>query len=328
MSIKISGTTVIDDSRNINSVGILTVGTGSSRVTLNGITGIASVGSGVTMNGNNGNVSISGILTVGQLSVPISVISFDPGVGSTTVELSSNIILNFNQTVGFGTTGFFEIKTGLNTTGGTLVESLGVSSSRVTLTNGGRRLTVDPTINFGFTSSFYVTMSAGFVGANGSNFAGINTVGSGITYSFTTKSLALGDSYEGGFLICKASPVRWVVSPSSSEVSRNWYSRNDANTTAQSVSGCTGWFVPSCAQLQNPGYVCRTYWDSYTATSYYSNTENSTYWAWSINLSTGLPQSPLGFWPPGVPNPVSPFGIICGGKAGSLPIRSFRCVSY
>jgi hypothetical protein len=33
------------------------------------------------------------------------------------------------------------------------------------------------------------------------------------TYDFTTADAALGDSYEGGFLICKASPLRWVVSP-------------------------------------------------------------------------------------------------------------------
>ena len=111
MAIKISGTTVIDDSRNINSVGISTVGAGSSGVTLNGITGIVSVGSGITMNGNTGDINISGILTVGQLSVPVSIISFDPPVGSTTVGLTSNIIINFNQTVGFGTTGFFEIRT-------------------------------------------------------------------------------------------------------------------------------------------------------------------------------------------------------------------------
>jgi hypothetical protein len=80
------------------------------------------------------------------------------------------------------------------------------------------------------------------------------------TYDFTTADAALGDSYEGGFLICKASPLRWVVSPYSAEVSRNWYLRNDANTTAQSVSGCTGWFVPTRSQLQNPGYCCRSFW--------------------------------------------------------------------
>jgi hypothetical protein len=311
MAIKISGTTVIDDSRNINSVGISTVGAGSSRVTLNGITGIVSVGSGVTINGNTGDINISGILTVGQLSVPISVISFDPVVGSTAVGVTSNIIINFNQTVGLGTTGFFQIRTGLNTTGGTLVESLGVSSSRVTLTNGGRRLTVDPTSNFGFTSSFYVTMSSGFVVANGSNFAGINTVGTAQTYFFTTKAVETGDSYEGGFLICKASPVRWIVSPYSAEVSRTWYLRNDADTTAQSVSGCTGWFVPTVSQLQNPGYSCRSFWGPspcYSSTNYWSSTERFVSGAWVVDFNLG--------------------GATSLTKSDTLCVRAFRCVTY
>jgi hypothetical protein len=313
MAIKISGTTVIDDSRNINSVGISTVGAGSSRVTLNGITGIASVGSGITMNGNTGDINISGILTVGQLSVPISVSSFDPAIGSTSVGLSSNIILNFNQTVGLGTTGFFQIRTGLNTTGGTLVESLGVSSSRLTLGNGGRRVTVDPTSNFGFNSSFYVTMSSGFVVANGSNFAGINTVGTAQTYFFTTRSVALGDPYEGGFLICKASPLRWVVSPISAEVSRSWYLRNDANTTAQSVSGCTGWFVPTISQLQNPGYICRSFWGPspcYSSTHYWSSQEGGASGGCHVNFANGNAYF-SGF-----------------SKNNTCCVRAFRCVTY
>jgi hypothetical protein len=85
----------------------------------------------------------------------------------------------------------------------------------------------------------------------------------------------LGDSYEGGFLICKASPLRWVVSPYSAEVSRTWFLRNDANTTAQSVSGCTGWFVPTISQLQNPGYCCRSFWGPapcYSSMYYWSST--------------------------------------------------------
>ena len=72
---------------------------------------------------------------------------------------------------------------------------------------------------------------------------------------------ALGSSYEGGFLICKQAPnLRWVVSPRSTEVSRTWHSRNDANTTAQSVSGCTGWFIPTFDQANNPGGVCMSFW--------------------------------------------------------------------
>jgi hypothetical protein len=122
------------------------------------------------------------------------------------------------------------------------------------------------------------------------------------------KALALGDPYEGGYLICQASSVQWIVAPSSAEVSRDWYSRNDANIRAQQVSGCTGWFVPTCGQLQNPGYTCRTYWDSYsTSTSYWSSTETNSGNAWLVFL-TG--------------------GATINLKANTRCVRAFRCVSY
>ena len=39
---------------------------------------------------------------------------------------------------------------------------------------------------------------------------------------------------------------------------RQWYSRNDAVTCANSVSACGDWFIPTISQLQNPGFVCRS----------------------------------------------------------------------
>jgi hypothetical protein len=122
---------------------------------------------------------------------------------------------------------------------------------------------------------------------------------------------ALGSSYEGGFLICKASPLRWVVSPRSAEVSRNWYNRNDANTTAQSVSGCTGWFVPTISQLQNPGYICRSFWGPspcFSSNIYWSSTERDDTFACSVRFSGG--------------------GNPYHSKYGSYCVRAFRCVTY
>jgi hypothetical protein len=65
MAIKISGTTVIDDSRNIN-VGIATVGSGNSAITLseNNFSGI-----GITFNLPTGNCNCIGIVTSGGLSI-------------------------------------------------------------------------------------------------------------------------------------------------------------------------------------------------------------------------------------------------------------------
>ena len=113
----------------------------------------------------------------------------------------------------------------------------------------------------------------------------------------------------GGTVICASSNVAWIVAPASSQVSRTWYCRDDANTRSQQVSGCTGWFVPTISQLQNPGYICRTYWDSFSSATYWSSTSTSTGCAWATNFSAG-------------------FSFGSYGKNGTLCVRSFRCVTY
>lgn len=122
-------------------------------------------------------------------------------------------------------------------------------------------------------------------------------------------SCPLGSSIEGGRLVCKSSGVAWIVAFNTAEVSRTWYNRNDAVTRAQQVSGCTGWFVPTIGQLQNPGYACKTYWDSTTRIRYWSNTE-----------ATGSNACYVRFYE----------SIFSGNslKSDSFSIRAFRCVTY
>jgi hypothetical protein len=135
------------------------------------------------------------------------------------------------------------------------------------------------------------------------------------TYSFTTKSTVdVGDSYEGGYLLCKASPLRWVVSPYSAEVNRTWYNRDDSNTRAQQVTGCTGWFVPTCGQLQNPGQICRDFWGpspcwTEPGQGYWSSTEFNANVAWSAFISCSTAQA-------------------TNFKSNGAWVRSFRCVTY
>jgi hypothetical protein len=118
----------------------------------------------------------------------------------------------------------------------------------------------------------------------------------------------------GGNLICAASSVYWVVAPSAAEVVRDWYNRNDAITTAQSISGCTGWFIPSCAQLQNPGSNCVSYWEDVPPAPnlFWTNTEWSPNQAWMVDTSTGVA------WQGNTPL----------RKTNGRPVRAFRCVSY
>lgn len=89
-----------------------------------------------------------------------------------------------------------------------------------------------------------------------------------------------------GFLICCTPSRKWFVAPSCTQVGRGWYQREDAVTTANSLMGACGWFVPDLTQVGNPGYSCRSFWDSYTG-SYWSSTQYSSHQAWRTNFSNG-----------------------------------------
>ena len=314
---------------NARVTGILTIGTGS--ITLNGSTNIINVGTGLTLSSsgivagvitatsfvgsganltgiaNTANIRSDtitvGVLTATRLDVPPTPLTFSPAIGATGVSLSSNIVITFNQLIQKGT-GNITLRSG--SAGGTAFSTIGVSSSSVTISAG--EVTIDPPANIGFAVTTFVVVDAGA-------FSGITTTSINAlinTYSFTTLELSPGDSYEGGFLICKASPLRWVVSPYSAEVSRTWYNINDANTRAQAVSGCTGWFIPTISQLQNPGYCCRSFWGPSPC---YSVKE---YWSSSFHN----------------PNYAFLAYFIAGGadyhrrKPCTYCVRAFRCVTY
>ena len=118
----------------------------------------------------------------------------------------------------------------------------------------------------------------------------------------------LGSAACGGIVICGAANIGWILAPSSAEVLRSWNNINDANTRAQQVSGCTGWFVPTYGQLQNPGYTCRTYWDSYASWPYWSSTEGYATAAWIVDFFSG--------------------NVSYDFKTNSRCVRAFRCVTY
>jgi hypothetical protein len=261
MAIKVSGTTVIDDNRNI---------------------------SGST-------------LTATRLDVPPVPITFSPAIGANVIN-TSNIIITFDQSVSKGT-GNITLRSG--SAGGTVLQTIGVASSSVTISGGA--VTIDPPANIDTGLTIFVVVDAGA-------FSGLTTTSTSAlinTYSFTTASLTLGSSYEGGYLICGVSPLRWVVSPYNAEVSRIWASRNDANTRAQAVSGCTGWFVPTKSQLQNPGYLCRSFWGPSPC--------YSTYCYWAGVAATGENSAFVDM----TNNSVAYTSI-----NAPLCVRSFRCVTY
>jgi hypothetical protein len=128
---------------------------------------------------------------------------------------------------------------------------------------------------------------------------------------------------DGSRIICKAGGTAWIVAPNTTQVGQTW---NGTTTLLVGNKCCvcdwstlcsclisrgfnpSDWFVPSSAQLQNPGYVCRTQWDSFSATTYWSSTEVTDTGAYNVNFSNGI--------------------AIGDSKTGTCCVRAFRCVTY
>jgi hypothetical protein len=296
MAIKVGGTSIISDDKNISNVGIVTIGASSS--------GKLNVGSGVTATGD-GTLSIAGTVYAFDVVTPLKIDSFSPSDGSTNVSVNTDIRITFDKSIGIGSTGFVRIKVG----SGNDQDVYGVGSTFISRTDLNRTLVITPSQSFtkgvpGVANTITTIVDAGFI--DDPAFTGINTTGSNVTYSFEIEETLLGDAYEGGYLICVSGGTQWIVAPSSTEVTEGVGAFSSAATCAQTVTGCTGWFVPNGSRMLNPGFQCRQYWDTYSATWY-----GTSDWDGSrmtiVNMGTGA----------------------AGGTgAGSYPRRAFRCVTY
>lgn len=407
MAIKINSTTVIDDNRNISSVGVATIGSGSSITRINGNTGIVNVGTGITIEGIPGNISIAGTLTAAGFNIPTNVVSFSPSNNTTNQAVNlQSIVFTFDQVIGIATTGSIELKKGsptsvgfqtffvnniektnnysitirpssllpygtsvyavipknliqgtggflgINTLGGkdyvfNTVNTLSISqfSPGVGSTNVGVGTTITLTFNSapsrgigtitlqtssGTIIEQFNAESSNRISISGNNYIidptldlpgdttytliipnnaiipyeGLNV---GITsYSFTT-GFGLGSAFGGGVLICQSGGTRWVIAPNTADISASWYGRSSATTCAQQVSGCTGWFIPTRSQLQNPGSTCKQYW-SCCNTKYWSNEGLANNTAYAVCIQNNA--------------------IIDSYKYSAYRVRAFRCVSY
>ena len=251
------------------------------------------------------------INTYSFTTVDFAFSSINPANAATAIGVGTNITLTFTSPPTRGT-GTITLRSG--STSGSVIETFDAASSGQ-ISISGNNYIIDPTSNLGFTTSIHTIIPYNAI----AGYVGLNTAGAD-THSFTTDSPALGSSYEGGFLICKASPLRWVVSPYSAEVTRTWVLREDANTRSQAVSGCAGWFVPTLSQLQNPGYCCRSFWGPspcYSSTCYWSSTNVPPNKACVLNSSNGTSSQIY---------KINHFYV--GSHAVPLCVRAFRCVTY
>jgi hypothetical protein len=130
---------------------------------------------------------------------------------------------------------------------------------------------------------------------------------------------------DGSRLICKANGIAWFVAPNCTQVGSTW-AGGQYNSTQVGDKCCIcewpgletrllqcgfnpcDWFVPSISQLNNPGYVCRTQWDTFASALYWSSTEFNATRACLQCFSNG--------------------NIGSNAKTCTFCVRPFRCVTY
>ena len=250
---------------------------------------------------------------------PITVSSFSPSDGATSQSVSTNIVITFSENITKETTAatkYIRLRAGSGI--GTVRQTIDVSTSAVSVS--GAQATINPPSDLQYEEDTYVVVDEdSFFNSSGDAASGNAIIN---TYNFTTENNIppLGGAGEGGYLICCSSGNLWIVAPSGTEVQRkNWNCRTHGVTTANANAACGDWFIPSCAQLKNPGYQCKTYWDSCQMSA------NARYW--SDTPYPGIPTSAIWvrFWDGHVEgaakNPPP-------GATGDFYARAFRCVSY
>jgi len=235
-------------------------------------------------------------------------VSINPSAGSTNVSSTTNIILNFSKTPQLGI-GTITLRVG-SATSTNILQSYTVGvSTLVTVVGGGTSVTINTNnkLKNPLKEIFLVVPNTAILGYEGLNIVGVST------YSFFEDDLQLGDSYEGGFLISESGGTRWVVAPESTERSTTFFTSGNAVSAAGAATGCSGWFIPSCAQLLNPPGCCRQYWDSYKCAQYWGSTQGDPtgpFSSWTLNLASD---------PPSLGKP---------SNDSTHCARAFRCVSY
>ena len=120
----------------------------------------------------------------------------------------------------------------------------------------------------------------------------INQSGTWRCYGFYNAATAIsqtsiGGFVEGGYLLSRnrnneegyANQPAYILAPVCTEVSRNWYNRNDAITTANAHAACGDWFIFGNSFL-NGTFFPGGGWDSNCSNNYWTSTEDDGRNAW------------------------------------------------
>ena len=264
------------DGSQLQGVGIGTTGSVNSSgiITASAFYGSGIGLTGITLLGPTNSYETTGIITAGSfygdgagitnINGPLSPITYNPGIGATSVGVTTNITVTFNKPIiaAGATTGVGTITLRTGSADGTIVESFDIVDSSQLSISGGV-LTIDPTSNLSSLTTYFVVIPEGTLKdtIDSSDNVGITT------YSFTTQQLnyelyAWGDNDYGELgqnnLARYSSPVQ-VPGTQWRTVTGNYdivvATKSDGTLWSWGYGGYSGWgaFQPRSSPTQVPG---------------------------------------------------------------------------
>jgi alpha-tubulin suppressor-like RCC1 family protein len=248
--------------------------------------------------------------------------SVSPGIGSTNVSLSTNIVFTFDKNIrpGIGT---ITLRTVSAT--GTIIESYDVASSGE-LTFSTNTLTIDPTSNLSADTTHFVVVPNNAV----AGYTGINT------YSFTTANItnplfSWGRNLYGNLgqnnRTYASSPVQipgtsWSSISAASNYSLATKTDNTLWSWGAGINGQSG--QNTTTNVSSPVQIPGTTWSSISAGYYHSlakKTDN-TLWAWGSGSNGALGQNNRTSFSSPVQIPGTTWSSISGGGQHSLATKT------
>ena len=127
-------------------------------------------------------INIPGIPGASQDIAPPTVTSFSPPTGTTSVPIDANLVITFSENIQFGAGDIV-----LQTSDSKVVETFRQTSSNVSIS--GNTLTINPSVNFNYSTGYYVGFEANSV----KDEVGNSYVGSGFSFTSDVRSLQATD---------------------------------------------------------------------------------------------------------------------------------------
>jgi hypothetical protein len=117
------------------------------------------------------------------------------------------------------------------------------------------------------------------------------SAGSAVGFCGSSGTITGGNVDNGGFFVCTNGVCRWFISAAITEKTCSY----DNGYTPTVECACTNggdcsWYIGNVTEMRCAGFTCRTYWDSYTSSLYWTSTQKSNYPRRGVHVDIGTGQ--------------------------------------